>query len=1011
MREQDPALRTSNFDEVTCGYSFEEALRESERCLMCADQPCVAGCPVGINIPGFVRKLTERNYRGAYDVLTDTNLLPSVCGRVCPQENQCEKVCTVGDTLEPVAIGRLERFVGDVAISEGWINVASIEPNRFRVGIVGSGPAGMACAADMAKAGCDVTVYEAFHLPGGVLRYGIPAFRLPNAVIDADIENLKHLGVRFECNTLVGRMFTVEQMLDEMGFHAVFVGVGAGYPALLGIPGDSLNGVLSATELLTRCNLLHSRDVPHVDTPLPLGKRVAVVGADNSAIDSARVAIRRGAEKVVCIDHRARADASARMEEIHHAEQEGVEFHWLTRPQSVLDDGKGGARGMRCVRLKPGPSDDPGKHLPMAVAGDEFDVDADLVVYAIGTNANPVMGHMSALTLNQAGYVATDETLATSMTGVFAGGDIVSGSTTVIQAMGAGRRAAQGMKSYLGIRDVTRPYVGTDGSGRLFGIDTRERNFAHVRIARKQPDEQREAIDGSSLRPALFAGYQDLTQLRHDFPLVLVADRNDTLFAQPLSGLIDRALETAARGLDAERIRKHAMRVEQEIRRLVSVGETGSLSALWDRAASHLARTADNSFGDSVRRSRAAIKLDGELADCNAALPVRLLQHAWATTGGQEADAFHSNLDQLMGKLTDGRDPQNQARFPACLVCVNAATMQAAERDRLMEILASDLPVKVLLQIDDILGQSPDVGELARKAIGLKSAYVLQAASSHLAQFNECLLAGLRYSGPALFSVFSGASGIASGLPPFLVAAAAMESRAFPAFAYDPSAGTGQAARLCLDTNPQADLDWPVHSFAWEDEHHQRQSAEIAFTLTDFVASDHRYARHLANERARMQGQIPTLLLVDADNILQKVTVDQALTKETLRCREMWRSLQELGEVQRYDSPAEKRAAQTATQVAAIEPAVALQSGRSPDDPHVETGRCSSCDECIRINKEMFAYDHNRHAYIANIDAGTYAQLVEAAESCQVSVIHPGKPRNPAEPGLEDLLKRAAPFL
>jgi glutamate synthase (NADPH/NADH) small chain len=265
MREQDPAVRARNFEEVACGYSLEEALRESERCLLCPDEPCIAGCPVGIDIPGFIRKIGEKNLHGAYDILTSTNLLPSICGRVCPQENQCEGVCTVGESLEAVAIGRLERFVGDTAIKEGWSNIPYIERNRFRVGIVGSGPAGMACAADMAKAGCDVTVYEAFHEPGGVLKYGIPDFRLPNTTIDAEIDKLRQLGVRFECNTLVGRLFTIEQMIDEMGFDAVFVGVGAGYPTMLNIPGDSLNGVLSANELLTRCNLMRGRDFPEYD--------------------------------------------------------------------------------------------------------------------------------------------------------------------------------------------------------------------------------------------------------------------------------------------------------------------------------------------------------------------------------------------------------------------------------------------------------------------------------------------------------------------------------------------------------------------------------------------------------------------------------------------------------------------------------------------------------------------------------------------------------------------------
>ena len=483
MREQDALLRAGNFEEVARGYSLEDALRESERCLLCPDEPCIAGCPVGINIPGFIQKIGEKNLRGAYDILTDTNLLPSVCGRVCPQETQCEGVCTVGESLEAVAIGRLERFVGDTAIKEGWSNIPYIEANRFRVGIVGSGPAGMACAADMAKAGCDVTVYEAFHQPGGVLRYGIPDFRLPNAVIDAEIDNLKKLGIKFECNTLVGRLFTIEQMIDEMGFHAVFVGVGAGYPTMLNIPGDSLNGVLSANELLTRCNLMRARDFPAFDTPLPIGRRVAVVGAGNTAMDAMRVSIRLGAEKVYCIYRRSRTEAPARVEEVHHAEEEGVEFHWLTNPVSVLNDGTGSVRGMRCVRMELGAPDESGRRRPVPVADSEFDFEADLIVYAIGTNANPIMGQTSQLKLNKWGYIGADENLATSVAGVFAGGDIVTGAATVIEAMGAGRKAARSMKAYLGIRDPALPYSGGGGIGTLFGIDTRERNFARVRVA------------------------------------------------------------------------------------------------------------------------------------------------------------------------------------------------------------------------------------------------------------------------------------------------------------------------------------------------------------------------------------------------------------------------------------------------------------------------------------------------------------------------------------------------
>ena len=484
MREQEPRERVNNFAEVACGFRVEDALNEAERCLLCPEQPCVAGCPVGIDIPGFIQKLTEKDYRGAFDVLTDTNLLPAICGRVCPQETQCEEVCTVGESLEPVAIGRLERWVGDKAIAEGWVNIPYIEHNDFRIGIVGSGPAGVACAADMAKAGCDVTVFEAFHQPGGVLRYGIPDFRLPNEVIDAEVNNLRKLGVKFECNTLVGRLFTIEQMIDEMGYDAVFVGTGAGYPSMLGIPGDSLNGVLSANELLTRCNLMRAKEFPNYDTPLPLGHRVAVIGAGNTAMDAMRVCLRLGAEKVYCIYRRSRTECPGRAEEVHHAEEEGVEFHWLTNPVAVLDDGKGGVRSMRCVRMELGEPDDSGRRRPVPVAGSEFDFECDLVVFAIGTNANPIMGQTSKLKLNKRGYIEADENLATSVAGVFAGGDIVTGAATVIEAMGAGRKAARSMKAYLGIRDIDLPYAaeGRDSTNKLFGIDLRERNFTRVRV-------------------------------------------------------------------------------------------------------------------------------------------------------------------------------------------------------------------------------------------------------------------------------------------------------------------------------------------------------------------------------------------------------------------------------------------------------------------------------------------------------------------------------------------------
>ena len=482
---QDSAERVKNFSEVALGYGLENALNECERCLMCPEAACVPGCPVGIDIPGFIAKIIEKDYRGAYDVLTDSNLLPAICGRVCPQEDQCEGVCPVGDTLEPVAIGRIERWLGDLAIEEGWSNIPYIEPNGFHVGIVGSGPAGIACAADMAKAGCDVTVYEAFHKPGGVLRYGIPEFRLTNEVIDAEIDAIAKLGVKIRCNTLVGRLFTIDQMLGEMGFDAVFIGTGAGYPSFMGISGESLNGVLSANELLTRCNLMHAGEFPDYDTPMHLGRRVAVIGAGNTAMDAMRVCLRLGAEKVSCVYRRTKTESPARAEEVDHAEEEGVEFHWLTAPVEILGDSDNNVRCMRCIRMELGEPDDSGRRRPVPLDGSEFEFETDMVVYAIGTNANPIIGQTSKLKLNVRGYIETDEDLSTSMAGVYAGGDIVTGGATVILAMGAGRKAARSMKAYLGIRDTDCVYLPNrvESDSGPFGIDPLEKSFARVRLA------------------------------------------------------------------------------------------------------------------------------------------------------------------------------------------------------------------------------------------------------------------------------------------------------------------------------------------------------------------------------------------------------------------------------------------------------------------------------------------------------------------------------------------------
>jgi glutamate synthase (NADPH/NADH) small chain len=480
---QEPAARVKNFEEVAIGYGKEHALLESERCLMCPQPACVPACPVNINIPGFIQKIIDKDFRGAWEVIGDANLMPAVCGRVCPQEDQCEGVCPVGETLEPVAIGRLERWVGDMAIKEGWTSSPWIDSNGFKIGIVGSGPAGIACAADMAKAGCDVTVYEAFHKPGGVLRYGIPEFRLPETVIDPEINNLSRLGVKIECNTLVGRLFTIEQMIDELGFHAVFIGTGAGTPRFMNIPGEYLNGVLSANELLTRCNLMHAGDFPNFDTPLGLGKHVAVIGSGNTAMDAMRVSLRLGAEKVYCVYRRTLEESPARNEEIEHAEEEGVEFHWLSTPVEILDDGDGNVRGMRCMRMELGEPDSSGRRRPIPVEGSEYEFEADTIVYAIGTSANPIIGQTSKIQLNKWGFIETDEKMATSLAGVYAGGDIVTGGATVILAMGAGRKAARSMKEYLGIRDSESVYENSRETleNTLFGITQRERNFVRLR--------------------------------------------------------------------------------------------------------------------------------------------------------------------------------------------------------------------------------------------------------------------------------------------------------------------------------------------------------------------------------------------------------------------------------------------------------------------------------------------------------------------------------------------------
>jgi hypothetical protein len=713
----------------------------------------------------------------------------------------------------------------------------------------------------------------------------------------------------------------------------------------------------------------------------------------------------------------------------------------------------------------------------------------------------------------------------------------------------------------------------------------------------KNPGASLDAVDGLKLRPALFAGYRDLTRLRYDFPLVLL-DGPNAPFVQSLSGLFDGILHQIAGGDDGERVTKHVLRLEQEIRALVAAGENGALSALWVTAAGRLAGT-DKLLKDSLSRARAALTTDGEVVDCGAALPARLLTHAWSKIQQQKASKFQEHIGQLVLKLSNilkadfvrseagqkaqslkaavggtyddafdfdvmsrllgkgspkntlpesrrrriewgisvlesqkffpllngakkrgeaskahsfvfenctevlaairkrqpemvelakavaiaefetdnkyvearhdlffeefgenGLDPKDLARFPDYLVCLNTDSMQAAENDRLIEILSSGLPVKILVQSDDILVEQPHLAlgmrnkQLANMAMGLNDVYVLQASGSHLFQFRERILKGLSYPGSALFSVFSGAS--SPDIPPYLVAAAAMDSRAFPAYTFDPSAGPNWASRFFLEANSQVDRDWPVQSVSYEDEAQQRISENLAFTLIDFVACDQRYARHLARvPRAKWNGtmipvgefltrepmsmpdKVPCLLMVDSDNVLQKVIIDDKLVREANRCRETWHSLQELGGI--HNSHAERLlarerktweeheqqrdakpgpaapapvAAPAAPAVTAAIPAPAeAEPEPSSDEAYIETPRCTSCDECTLINNKMFAYDANKQAYIASREAGTYAQLVAAAESCQVSIIHPGKPWNPSEPGLAELIKRAESFL
>ena len=449
VREQEPALRATNFEEVCYGYNEQEAQTEASRCLNCKNPRCVAACPVGIDIPAFIKKITEGDYSAASSIIAKDSSLPSICGRVCPQETQCEGSCILGIKGEPVAIGKLERFVGDWSLENESDAELTIQSNGHKVAVIGSGPAGLACASDLAKWGYEVTVFEALHKLGGVLVYGIPEFRLPKEKIVArEIDSLRRLGVKFETDVVVGRTITIDSLLDNEGFDAVFIGSGAGLPRFMGISGENLNGVVSANEFLTRANLMRAYDDEY-DTPIFVGKKVVVVGGGNVAMDAVRTAKRLGADAVI-VYRRSEAELPARKEEVHHAKEEGIEFKMLTNPTEVLGNDKGWVRGLRCVEMELGEPDESGRRSPIEKPNSDFEVECDVVIMALGTSPNPLLKRTTAgLETNRRGCIVTNEQGATTREGVFAGGDAVTGAATVILAMGAGRTAAKAIDEYV----------------------------------------------------------------------------------------------------------------------------------------------------------------------------------------------------------------------------------------------------------------------------------------------------------------------------------------------------------------------------------------------------------------------------------------------------------------------------------------------------------------------------------------------------------------------------------
>ncbi|HHW17926.1 MAG TPA: NADPH-dependent glutamate synthase [Firmicutes bacterium] len=450
MPVQDPKERIKNFSQVALGYTEEMALNEASRCLQCKNPTCMTGCPVAVKIPEFIKLLKEKKYQEAIDKIKETNNLPAICGRVCPQEHQCEAKCVLARRGQPVAIGRLERFVADWEHSHGKSEVRKAEPNGHRVAVVGSGPAGLTCAADLARLGYQVTIFESLHAPGGVLIYGIPEFRLPKDVVRREVEYVKSLGVKIETSVVIGRTLTIDDLFHD-GYEAVFVGSGAGLPMFMHIPGENLNGVYSANEFLTRINLMKAYEFPEFDTPIKRGKRVAVVGAGNVAMDAVRCALRLGAEKAMILYRRGREEMPARAEEVLNAEEEGVEFHFLTNPVRILGDDKGWVTGVECIKMQLGEPDKSGRRRPIPIPGSEFVIEADTVIMALGTSPNPILAQTTeGLKAHPwGGLIADEKTGRTTRPRVWAGGDAVTGSATVILAMGAGKQAAKDIHEYI----------------------------------------------------------------------------------------------------------------------------------------------------------------------------------------------------------------------------------------------------------------------------------------------------------------------------------------------------------------------------------------------------------------------------------------------------------------------------------------------------------------------------------------------------------------------------------